>query len=152
MVPADLVVLDALPLNANGKLDHEGLPEPNGSPSRGQVEFVAPRNLVEERIATIWQEVLGIERVGIRDTFVALGGHSLLAIQIASRIEAAFGVRVSLKVLFTGQSLEVLARDVETALLTNSSQADLENALASLEAGSDGALEHLLAEALTEAP
>jgi glutamate-1-semialdehyde-2,1-aminomutase len=147
MAPADFMVLDALPLNANGKLDGDRLPETNGSPSRGQVEYVAPRNLVEERIAAIWQEVLGIERVGIRDTFVALGGHSLLSIQIASRIEEAFGVRISLKVLFTGKSLEVLARDVETALLANSSLADLEKALESLEAGSDGAIEHLLAEA-----
>ncbi len=147
MLPTEFVVLDALPLNANGKIDRDRLPQPDGSQGRNQVEYVAPRNLLEERIAAIWQEVLGVERVGIRDTFVALGGHSLLSIQIASRIEEAFGVRISLKVLFTGQSLEVLARDVETALLANSSLADLENALESLEAGSDEEIEHLLAEA-----
>ena len=151
MVPTDFVVLDALPLNANGKVDRDRLPEPDASQSRGHTEYVAPRNLVEEKIAEIWQEVLEIERVGVHDSFVSLGGHSLLSIQIAARIEEAFGVRISLRILFSGQSLEALAQDVETALFANSSQADLESALADLESGSGEEIERLLA-GVTEVP
>jgi glutamate-1-semialdehyde-2,1-aminomutase len=150
MVPSEFVLLDALPLNANGKVDRDRLPQAGGAPSRGQAEYVAPRNLVEEKIAAIWQEVLEIERVGIHDSFVALGGHSLLSLQIASRIEEAFGVRVSLKILFSGKSLEALAKDVEAALFANSSQADLESVLADLETGSNEEIERLLAEVSSE--
>ncbi|HEY4595936.1 MAG TPA: amino acid adenylation domain-containing protein, partial [Thermoanaerobaculia bacterium] len=116
MVPADFVFLDSLPTTPNGKLDRRALP----SPSRGRPDttagFVAPRTPVEETLASIWAEVLGHERVGAGDEFVALGGHSLLATQVVSRIREALGVELPLRSLFEESSLASLARAVERAM------------------------------------
>ncbi|MGE6764044.1 non-ribosomal peptide synthase/polyketide synthase, partial [Corallococcus interemptor] len=107
MVPAALVVLDALPLNSNGKVDRKALPEP-GNLARSS-DFIAPRNDTEAQLAALFAEVLRVERVGIRDDFFALGGHSLLATQVVSRVRAAFAVELPLRALFEAPTVEGLA-------------------------------------------
>ncbi|WP_283234829.1 phosphopantetheine-binding protein, partial [Pseudoalteromonas phenolica] len=75
MVPAAFVVLDALPLSANGKVNRDALPEPDMEALRA--EYIAPQTETEIRLSEIWQQVLGLEKVGITDSFFELGGHSL---------------------------------------------------------------------------
>ena len=107
MIPSAFVTLETLPLTPNGKLDHRALPEPN---LRGEIElnFVAPRNLEEEILATIWSQVLRVEPVGIYDNFFELGGDSILTIQIITRARKA-GLELTPKQLFTHQSIAELA-------------------------------------------
>jgi amino acid adenylation domain-containing protein len=84
MIPSKLVRIDSLPLTASGKVDRGALPEPGDSPRES--EYVAPRTPLEESLAEIWEELLGVEPVGVHDDFFALGGHSLLATQVVIRI------------------------------------------------------------------
>ncbi|QAT84065.1 tyrocidine synthase [Corallococcus coralloides] len=113
MVPASLLVLEALPLNANGKVDRKALPEPGDAPRAAS--FVAPRTATETQLAALFAEVLRVERVGIHDDFFALGGHSLLATQLVSRVRAAFGVELPLRALFGAPTVEALAPRLEEA-------------------------------------
>jgi amino acid adenylation domain-containing protein len=114
MVPSAYLFLDALPLTENGKLDRAALPEP-GKGGGGE-EYSAPGNPVEEILAGIWQEVLGRERVGVRDDFFGLGGHSLLATQVISRVREVFQVELPVRQLFESPTIETFARGVEEAL------------------------------------
>ncbi|MBZ4336625.1 non-ribosomal peptide synthase/polyketide synthase, partial [Corallococcus sp. AS-1-12] len=113
MVPSAFVVLDALPLNANGKVDRKALPEPGNTP-RSTV-FVAPRTAAEEQLATLFAEVLRVERIGVRDDFFAMGGHSLLATQLVSRVRSTFRVELPLRALFEAPTVEGLAPKLEEA-------------------------------------
>ncbi|HEX7241308.1 MAG TPA: condensation domain-containing protein, partial [Longimicrobiaceae bacterium] len=112
MVPAALVRLDALPLTPSGKVDRRALPAPESAAPDG--EHVAPRTAVEEVLAGIWAEVLGVERVGVEENFFEIGGHSLRATQVASRARQAFGVEVPLRALFEAPTLAGLAERIET--------------------------------------
>jgi acyl carrier protein len=109
MVPAAVVVLDAMPLTLSGKLDRKALPAPEIARALSQDSYVAPRNAVEEALAQIWVEVLGVERVGAHDNFFALGGHSLLATQVLSRIRQVFPVDISVRRLFQEPTVATLA-------------------------------------------
>jgi len=114
MIPSGWVLLDALPLNANGKVDRRALPAPDGvRPDLGAV-YVAPRTALEEVVAGIWCEVLRIERVGVQDNFFTLGGHSLLATQVGSRVREAFGVELPLRSLFEKPTVAALALEIES--------------------------------------
>ena len=119
MIPSALVVLDALPLTANGKLDRRALPEPDGKGAVVSGGYTAPRTEVEERLALMWAEALGLERVGIHDNFFELGGHSLMATGLFTRIEAEFERSIPLASLFRAQTIAELA-DV----LTNAPASD----------------------------
>lgn len=92
MVPAAFVKLEALPLNPNGKLDRQALPLPDPAQLQAGNAFIAPRNELEERIASIWSSVLGVEKIGINDNFFDLGGESFKAIKVARKIDDAFSV------------------------------------------------------------
>ena len=112
MVPSAVVVLDRLPMNANGKLDRRALPAPDyGALVRGR----GPRTAQEEVLCQLFAEVLGLERVGVDDSFFDLGGHSLLATRLLTRVRTAFGVDVSLKDFFKTPSPVTLAEHVKLA-------------------------------------
>ncbi|GGO23326.1 hypothetical protein GCM10010116_47010 [Microbispora rosea subsp. aerata] len=109
MVPAHLVVLDALPLTPNGKLDRKALPVPEWTRARSR-PYRPPSTALEEDLAAMWGEVLGIaEPVGVDDDFFELGGHSLTATQIIARIQARFAVNVPIVVLFENPTIAELA-------------------------------------------
>ena len=115
MVPATFLLLEAMPLNANGKVDRQALPAPDDERPELDTEFVAPRTPTEERVAAIWREVLGLEQVGINDDFFALGGHSLLAVQVVSRLRDSFDVEFPLRALFETPSITGIASALEHA-------------------------------------
>jgi amino acid adenylation domain-containing protein len=108
MVPSAFVVLDRLPLTANGKVDRKALPVPELVSA--EEPYVAPRTRVEEVLAGIWAQVLGRERVSVEDSFFNLGGHSLLAAQVMSRIGEVFDVELPPWALFEHRTVEGLAR------------------------------------------
>ena len=114
MVPAAFVVLEAMPLTTNGKLDRKALPAPESTALIAR-EYEAPQGRIEEMLASIWRELLRVERVGRHDQFFELGGHSLLAVQLISRIRAAFEVDIALRDLFAAPSLQALAETVRHA-------------------------------------
>ncbi|WSG78897.1 amino acid adenylation domain-containing protein [Streptomyces sp. NBC_01727] len=132
LVPNSLVVLDALPLSPNGKLDRRALPAPEQRPHPAS-GYVAPRTEAEELATTTWAQVLGIDRVGALDDFFDLGGHSLLATRVVARIRAAVGLVVPLRTLFTHRTAEAFAAAVEDLLLAEieaMSEEDAERLLA----------------------
>jgi acyl carrier protein len=109
MVPAALVFLDALPLNANGKLDREALPAPGEWDQSQQASYVPPRTELEERIAATWSEILGVQRVGVHDNFFDLGGHSLAVVQAVSRLREVLGSELSAVDMFQHPTVATLA-------------------------------------------
>jgi acyl carrier protein len=124
MVPSSIVVLDALPLTPNGKLDRRALPAPDGR--QIGAGYVAPRTPVEEALATIWAEVLKLDRVGVHDNFFDLGGHSLLAMRLIARVRDEFGVALPLRAVFERPAIEMLAPNiVESQHLGRSSEIDV---------------------------
>jgi amino acid adenylation domain-containing protein len=112
MVPAIYVELDALPLTAVGKLDVHALQALSAAARAADTDYEAPRDEAEQAIAAIWEEVLGVPRVGVRDDFFALGGHSLLAARVVSRVRDRFQRDVPLRHLFAFSTLSELARAV----------------------------------------
>ena len=116
MVPEACVLLDALPLTANGKVDRRALPAPERRRAGDAPAFTAPRDPVEELVAGIWSEVLGVEPIGIDDRFFDLGGHSLLATQVISRVRHACGVEMPLRSLFEAPALADFAVRVAAAI------------------------------------
>ncbi|MBA4922314.1 amino acid adenylation domain-containing protein [Pseudomonas aeruginosa] len=111
MVPAHLMLLERMPLTVNGKLDRQALPQPDASLS--QQAYRAPGSELEQRIAAIWAEILGVERVGLDDNFFELGGHSLLATRVISRVRQEQQLDASLKALFERPVLEAFAQGLE---------------------------------------
>nr|QEO74317.1 AMP-dependent synthetase and ligase [uncultured bacterium] len=115
MIPTAFVRLDELPLTPSGKVDRRRLPAPETAHARAE-GFLAPRTPVEELLAGMWAELLGVERVGVNDNFFDAGGHSLLATRLVSRVREAFGAEVPLRAVFTHPTVEALALLVEQAM------------------------------------
>jgi amino acid adenylation domain-containing protein len=115
MIPSAFVVRESLPLTPNGKIDRAALPAPDADRSSAIAGFVAPRNPVEELMATVWSAVLGLPSVGVDDNYFELGGHSLLATQVVSRVRDAFGVEIPLRALFESPTVAGLAAYVTSA-------------------------------------
>jgi thioesterase domain-containing protein/acyl carrier protein len=113
MIPSALVTLEALPMTTSGKVDRRALPAPDWSRSSLCGEFVAPRTAMEEQLATIWREVLNIERVGVHDSFFDIGGNSLLALRLTSRVRSSLAVDLPLVTLFTTPTVAGLAEAIE---------------------------------------
>src|SRR6185312_8129845 len=114
MVPAAYVCLEQLPLTANGKLDRRALPGPTDS-AYGVHEYEAPVGELEQTLASIWQELLQVERVGRRDNFFELGGHSLLVVQLISRVRERVGVELGLREVFEHGSVAGVASALKRA-------------------------------------
>ncbi|HEX2091290.1 MAG TPA: amino acid adenylation domain-containing protein [Longimicrobiaceae bacterium] len=110
MVPAVFVELEAMPLTPNGKVDRRALPSPAAAARvRTGSEYVAPRTALEEVLAGFWAELLGVERVGVRDNVIDLGAHSVMATQLIARLEP-LKVRLPLRAVFDAPTVEALAR------------------------------------------
>ncbi len=112
MVPSYFVQLEQMPLTPNGKIDRNSLSKPKGELHTGN-EFVVPRNPVEEELSKIWQEVLGIERVGVKDNFFDIGGHSLRATNLVAKIYKKLKIDISLREIFSSPTIEQLATIIE---------------------------------------
>ena len=140
MVPSQWVVLDELPRTPNGKLDRRALPAPQQG-EVGRDAYVAPRSTIEERLADIWADVLGRERVSVEADFFALGGHSLLAIKVMSRVREAFEVDLPLSSLFSAPTVASLSALVEDRLIAELEGLDEEDAARLLEATSEAEVE-----------
>ncbi len=115
MVPAAVVPLGELPRLPNGKLDRAALPAPEQARPPAGPAYVAPRTPVEEILAGIWSETLGVERVGVHDGFFDLGGHSLVVTRVVARVRDAFQVELSVRRLFEAPTVAGLAAEVERA-------------------------------------
>ena len=113
MVPSAFVSLPSFPLNSNGKLDRKALPAPRARRSDREPGYVPPRDAAEEALASIWEEVLGVARVGVHDDFYHLGGHSLLALRLLARIEDVMGVRLPIATVVRAGTIELMAMVVE---------------------------------------
>ena len=134
MVPATFVRLDSLPLMPSGKVDRTALPAPVADNMLRDGDFVAPRTLIEERVAEILAPLLGLEKVSVEGNFFILGGHSLLGTQLIARIRDAFGVNLSLRSIFDAPTVADLAAHVEknlVAQLEAMSEEEAESALSS---------------------
>ncbi|MCZ8045763.1 MAG: amino acid adenylation domain-containing protein, partial [Microcystis sp. LE19-41.2A] len=112
MIPNAFVILDALPLTANGKIDSRALPPPESS-SEASDKYAAPRNPIEDILVTVWSEVLKVEKVGINDNFFELGGHSLLATKLVAQIRDRLKVELPLRQLLNSATLAELAQGIE---------------------------------------
>ena len=126
MVPSAYVQLEKFPLNHNGKIDRNNLPQPDTDTP--EQEYVGPRNATEETLCRLWQEVLRRERVGVHDNFFKIGGHSLMAVQLATRIREGFKLNIPLQRIFESPTIAQLAEAIDQAL----------------QAGINGAPSHLL--------
>ena len=113
MVPQAFVLLDSLPLTPNGKVDRKALPSPDAATRNLANSFVLPRNPIEAQLTQIWSEVLGLERIGVKDNFFELGGHSLLATQVLSRINSAFGLDLSVQIMFESPTIAGIASYIQ---------------------------------------
>ena len=122
MVPARLVMLERLPLTPNGKLDRKALPEPDFT----GVDYVAPRSEIESKLAAIWQEVLGVEQVGVTDNFFELGGDSIQSLQIIAKARKE-GLKLTPKQLFEKQTIGELA--LVTQVLADKGEASQADAI-----------------------
>jgi amino acid adenylation domain-containing protein/thioester reductase-like protein len=113
MVPSLFMTLEALPLSPNGKVDRQALPAPERARPESEETYVAPQGPVEEAVAAVWAEVLGLEQVGAHDNFFELGGHSLLATQVISRLRKTLQVELPLRALFEAPTLAALGERIE---------------------------------------
>lgn len=125
MLPEYYVPVNSIPLNANGKVDRDALPPVTREDSAAEV-YIAPRNIIEQQVTELWQEVLGCRRVGINDDFFALGGHSLKAMRLLGIYQQRFSKRLQMKELF-----EHLTPEAHAALIL-SKRAEAEDSIPAL--------------------
>lgn len=116
MVPSSFVELERMPVTANGKLDRSKLPQLETTHAATGATYVAPRTHVEEILAAIWIEILGLETVSVHDDFFELGGHSLIATQVMSRVREAFSIELPVRNLFETSTIAELAQSIEQEL------------------------------------
>jgi thioesterase domain-containing protein len=131
MIPAAFVVLDELPLTANGKVDRGALPAVEGTRTALSASYVAARNDTEKELVRIWETVLGITNIGVRDNFFELGGNSLLAVRLFAQTAESLGNKLPLSTLFRAATIELLARVVHEGI------SDSESSLVALQPHGD---------------
>ena len=108
MMPAYFIKIDNIPVTANGKLDRKALPAPDINAARNEMVYEEPETEMQRKLASVWSEVLHIEKVGKNDNFFQLGGHSLNALDVQSRIEKIFGVKISVRDMFKVNTISLL--------------------------------------------
>jgi acyl carrier protein len=113
MIPSTFVRLEALPLTPNGKVDRRSLPTPDQLRPEVTSSFVPPASPVEEMVAGLWSQILGVKQPGVYDNFFELGGHSLVASQLISKLRSLFQVEVSLQTFFEAPTIAALSRIIE---------------------------------------
>jgi acyl carrier protein len=115
MVPSTFVLMEALPLTRNGKIDRRALPPPaqDDGRSRHERELSAPRSESEKALSAIWADLLNVETIGLDDDFFDMGGHSLLAMKLVLRVQDVFGVELPLATLFEHPTLSGLAAAID---------------------------------------
>jgi amino acid adenylation domain-containing protein len=146
MVPAAVVFVAEMPLTGNGKVDRKALPAPQDLAGEREQQYLAPRTPLEELLAGMWGEVLGIGQVGSTDNFFEIGGDSLLATRLVSRMREAFRIELSLKWFFTtAPTIADMARSIEQRLIDEAAASELAEALQGLEEISDDEAKILLA-------
>lgn len=115
MIPSAFILLEKLPLTPNGKVDRKAFPEPDFSGTR--VGYVAPQTEVEKIICSIWQDVLGLDVISVKDNFFSLGGNSLSAIRALSKVNSNCDIKLSIRSLFLDPTVAGVARVIETMKL-----------------------------------
>ena len=118
MIPSAFVLMKALPLTPNGKIDRRALPAPDNFHNEQEDKFVAPGTPTEAKLAAIWVQVLGLEKVSINDNFFELGGHSLQAVSLVSKLSVEMNLKVSVKLLFEHPTIAKLAKAIEPLFTT----------------------------------
>lgn len=116
MLPTYYVQLEELPLTSNGKVDKKSLPDPQTLGLKSGVEYVAPRNEIEQKLVKIWEEVLQLENIGVKDDFFALGGHSLKVLKMISQIHKQFDLKYDLKGVYTESTIELISKRISLKL------------------------------------
>jgi acyl carrier protein len=119
MIPSTFVLLETLPLTVNGKLDRKALPDPEFGNDKDS--YVAPRNEIESKLCSIWEEILSLPsgRVGINDNFFHLGGNSILAIRLLSRMNREVCISVNISDIFKCKTVENLTKSLENNISEN---------------------------------
>lgn len=140
MVPGVFVQLESMPLTSSGKVDRTALPLATSANTLAESVFVAPRTPLEETVAEILTQLLGLERVGAEDNFFMLGGHSLLGTQLILRLRDTFGIELSLRTVFEAPTVAELAARIESSLVTRLEAMSEEEVQRILEAPADGLL------------
>jgi AMP-binding enzyme C-terminal domain/Phosphopantetheine attachment site len=148
MVPSAFMVLEALPLTVNGKVDRQALPAVHPTRSQLAIPFTAPRTPMEAELARFWAAVLRLEQVGIHDHFLELGGHSVLATQIASRVRDTFQLDMPLSILFEAPTA-AMAVVITQSLAGNIAHDEAVHLVAGMEGLSEEEVRRCLAEETT---
>lgn len=122
MVPSALLWLDELPRTPNGKIDRESLPEPGVRDNHAAERYIAPQNEMQQKIQSIWSELLRLDKIGVQDDFFAIGGHSLLLIQLVSRLRQAFEFSIPLSAVVDARTIATQAARIDTLRWSRESQ------------------------------
>jgi len=123
MIPAYFMQIEKMPLTLNGKLDRKSLPEPDGEINTG-VEYVAPRNEIEEKLVKAWSEVLGLERIGIDDDFFTLGGDSIKAIRMISKLRE-YGYETGIRSIMRDRTIRVIRTGINKLEISTVEQSEI---------------------------
>jgi non-ribosomal peptide synthetase component F len=150
MIPSGYVWLEKIPLTSNGKLDRRALPATDEAGTARGREYVAPSGPVEEALAGIWSELLGVEKVGVHDDFFELGGHSLLLTQVVSRIRAAFSLDLPLRAMFDAPTIRQLGLAIAVEQLREADSIDASELLQELQQLSPQEIEAMLESEVAE--
>jgi len=129
MLPATFMMLEALPLTSNGKVNRRALPAPDAWQAEMSIAFMPPQTETEKALAQMWTETLRVERIGIDDNFFDLGGHSLSATQLVSRVRARFGVELPLADFFAAATIRSTTEKIEAVLFEKTNAAKIDELL-----------------------
>jgi acyl carrier protein len=152
MIPSAFMLLEAMPLTSNGKVDRRALPEAEQLRPELRVDYVAPRTRVEEALVRIWAEVIGLAHVGIHDNFFELGGHSIAAFQIMFQVIKEFELEVPLQSLFQSPTVAEMAVVITECRGKKLDEKEMSRILTELESLTDEEAQRLIGEGVSKDP